>query len=81
MDAGAVTLTGPAGSNITNAALTETNNSYSLTISGAIPGGVNGNLIAGSYSLKGAGGKDVGGFNTSITIGSPLVVTGGFPRR
>ena len=81
LDAGAVTLNGPSGSNLTNTALTETNNSYELIIGTniPIPGAVNGNLVAGTYSLKGAGGKDVGPFNASVTVGAPLVVTGGLP--
>jgi len=80
LDAGAVTLTGPAGSNLTNVALTDTSNTYSLSLSGiAVPGAPTYNLVGGTYSLKGAGGKDVGSFNTSVTIGSPLVVTGGLP--
>ena len=83
LDAGAVTLTGPAGSNLTNAALTETANAYSLSIGEegitGVPGLGNGAIVAGKYTLSGAGGKDVGSFNTSITLGSPLTVIGGLP--
>jgi hypothetical protein len=82
LDAGAVTLSGPNGSNLNKTALTDTNGSYSLTIgeSGVtIPGGVNGTLVAGTYTLAGAGGTGVGSFNTSITLGTPLTVTGGLP--
>jgi len=84
LDAGVVTLNGPSGSNLTNQALTETSNSYYLTIgeeglSTPIPGSPNGKLVAGTYTLAGAGGKDVGTFNTSLTLGSPLTITGGLP--
>jgi hypothetical protein len=83
LDAGTVTINGPAGSSLTNQALTKTNNSYSLTnIEGlgiSIPDQTNYSLPAGTYTLNGAGGNDVGSFNTSITIGPPLTVTGGLP--
>jgi hypothetical protein len=42
-------------------------------------GGPNGTLAAGTYNLAGAGGTGVESFNTSITLGSPLTVTGGLP--
>jgi uncharacterized protein (TIGR03437 family) len=81
LDAGAITLTGPAGSSLTNVALTDSSDAYSLTIGSiaGIPGGVNGTIVAGTYTLNGAGGKDVGKFTASVTIGSPLTVTGGLP--
>jgi hypothetical protein len=82
LDAGNVTVNGPAGSNLTNSALKEsTDFSYSLssTEGFAIPGQANFSLPAGTYSLTGAGGNDVGTFNTSISVGSPLTVTGGLP--
>ena len=83
LDAGKVTLTGPSGSNITNLAFTETNNTYSLNIGsegGSLPGFPSGNtLVAGAYTVNGAGGTDVGAFNASITLGSPLTITGGLP--
>jgi uncharacterized protein (TIGR03437 family) len=83
LDAGAVTLTGPSGSGITNLALTETSNSYSVSIATeglTIPGlQNNGTVVAGTYTLKGAGGKDVGAFSASMTLGSPLTITGGLP--
>jgi uncharacterized protein (TIGR03437 family) len=83
LDAGNVTLTGPSGSNLNNTAFTETDNSYSLQIGEqGLPSSVgygNGTLVAGTYTLTGAGGKDVGAFNASITIGSPLTITGGLP--
>jgi hypothetical protein len=85
LDAGAVTLNGPSGSNITNLALTQdSNNFYSATIGQegfptSIPGLGNGTIIGGTYSLAGAGGKDVGSFNTSLTLGAPLTINGGLP--
>lgn len=81
LDAGTVSVTGPSGSSLSNTALTKTNNSYGIssTEGFSIPGQMNFSLPAGSYSLAGAGGNDVGSFNASITIGSPLTVTGGLP--
>jgi uncharacterized protein (TIGR03437 family) len=85
LDAGALTLTGPSGSNITNLAFTDTSNVYSLLISDQIPGltipGMqnNGTVIGGQYTLKGGGGKDVGPFTANVTLASPLTVTGGLP--
>ena len=48
LDAGTVTINGPAGSSLTNQALTKTNNLYSLRIPkvSAIPGQVNFSLPA-----------------------------------
>lgn len=84
LDAGTVTLNGPSGSNINNLAFTETNNAYTLAIGqeglpAGTPGFGNGKIVAGTYTLAGAGGKDVGKFNASITLGTPLNVTGGLP--
>jgi uncharacterized protein (TIGR03437 family) len=82
LDAGTITLNGPSASAISNKALTQdASNSYSLQISsiagfGGIPGA---SLTAGTYTLAGAGGKDVGNFSTSISLGSPLSITGGLP--
>jgi uncharacterized protein (TIGR03437 family) len=88
LDAGAVTLTGPSGSNITNAALTESGNLYNLAISEqftppltgvTLPGIPNASIVPGTYTLKGAGGSSVGPFTASITLGTPLTITGGLP--
>jgi hypothetical protein len=82
LDAGNVAVTGPAGSSLTNTALKEsTDNSYSIssTEGFAIPGQASFSLPAGTYTLNGAGGNDVGTFNTSLSIGSALTVTGGLP--
>ncbi len=81
LDAGTVTINGPSGSSLTTQALNETLNVYSYTsIEGfSIPGQANFTLPAGTYTLKGAGGSDVGSFNTSLALGSPLTITGGLP--
>jgi uncharacterized protein (TIGR03437 family) len=82
LDAGKVTISGPSGSGLTSQALTETSNSYSLigAESGiSIPGQVNFTLPAGSYTLAGAGGNDVGSFSTSLTLATAITVTGGLP--
>ena len=84
LDAGAVTLSGPSGSNLSNTAFTQDARSYSYSlILGAegipIPGGSNARLVPGTYTLNGAGGKDVGRFSAAVTMGSPLTVTGGLP--
>jgi len=88
LDAGAVTLSGPGGSNITNQPLPETANTYDLTIteqftppiSGAPTQGIpNASVVPGTYTLKGSGGKDVGPFTTSLTLGTLLSITGGLP--
>jgi uncharacterized protein (TIGR03437 family) len=78
LDAGKVTLTGPAGSNLNNTPLQELINTYELAINGT-GSTVNGNLVAGTYTLNGAGGTGVGPFTASVTIGTPLTVTGGLP--
>jgi uncharacterized protein (TIGR03437 family) len=80
LDAGAITLTEPAGSSITNLALQQdpASNGYVAGIS--IPDATSRNgIVAGKYTLNGAGGKDVGQFDASLTLGPPLVVTGGMP--
>ena len=91
LDAGSITLTGPTGSKLTNTALTETKTvtssgtdiAYSLGIGSfggfTLPGSVDGTIVPGTYTLNGAGGADVGKFNASVSIGSPLTVTGGLP--
>ena len=82
LDAGAVTISGPAGSSLTNQALTKTNNSYSLTTTEGytIPGQTSFSLPAGIYTLAGAGGADVGSFsNVSLNLASAIAVTGGLP--
>lgn len=83
LDAGTITLTGPTASGLSNVPLKETLNAYYLSIAEeglSLPGLTNlGSIVAGTYNLNGAGGKDVGPFNASLTLGSPLTVTGGLP--
>src|ERR1019366_8355149 len=72
------------GSSLTNQALTEdASYDYSYTsyegLGITIPGQASFSLVAGTYTLSGAGGKDVGSFSTSLTLGSPLIITGGLP--
>jgi hypothetical protein len=81
-DAGTVTLTGPSGTNLNSQKLTETSNTYSYTIGTegiTIPGQANGSILAGTYTLTGAGGTDVGPFSTSITLGPPLSLNNPLP--
>lgn len=87
LDAGKVTLSGPSGASIPNGGvMTETSNAYSLTIGyegiTGVPGLPTGTIVAGKYTLTGAGGSGsnaVGSFSTSITLGTPLTITGGLP--
>jgi uncharacterized protein (TIGR03437 family) len=77
-DAGTVTLTGPAGTNLNSQKLLETSNVYSYSIGS--PGQTSSSsLLPGTYTVNGAGGTDVGPFNTSITIGSPLTLNPALP--
>ncbi len=81
LDAGAITLSGPAGSNISNMALQQdASNGYSLSLGMeglgiGLPGQENATLVAGTYTLAGAGGRDVGSFSVPITVGTPLSIT------
>ncbi len=84
LDAGAVTLTGPAGSNLSNTPFDQDASTKGYTMMLAtegipIPGGTNGKLVPGTYTLNGAGGKDVGRFSGSVTFGAPFTITGGLP--
>ena len=81
LDAGTVTINGPAGSSLSNQVLTKTNNTYNIssTEGFSVPGQLNFTLPAGTYTLNGGGGPDVGSFNVSETLSSPLTVTGGLP--
>jgi uncharacterized protein (TIGR03437 family) len=82
LDAGKVTLSGPSASNLNNTPMTDSGGAYSLTIGEtgvSVPGTPTGTLAAGTYTVAGAGGTGVGPFNASITLGSPLTVTGGLP--
>jgi len=82
LDAGNVTLSGPAGSNITTpvSITKDASNAYNLSLGGlGLPTGINANLVSGLYKLAGAGGADVGSFNASVNLGSPLTISGGLP--
>jgi uncharacterized protein (TIGR03437 family) len=85
LDAGQVTLTGPAAANITSLPLTEdSTNAYSASIATEIPGvslpGQTGaTVVAGTYTLKGFGGTDVGAFTAQMGLSTPLTITGGLP--
>jgi len=74
LDAGAITLNGP---NVANKALTETNKAYYLSLT--TPGSNTPVISAGTYTLTGAGGTDIGPFTASILVSPPLTVTGGLP--
>jgi uncharacterized protein (TIGR03437 family) len=86
LDAGAVTLNGPAGSGLTNQAYTQDPNTlfYSINLGTegvSVPGLPNlYKLVAGQYTVTGAGGRDVGKFNTSLTLGSPLTLLAALPN-
>ena len=84
LDAGAVTLSGPSGSNLSNAPFTQDakSNGYSMILGAEgipIPGGSNARIVPGTYTVNGAGGKDVGRFSASVNIGTPLTIAGGLP--
>jgi hypothetical protein len=80
LDAGTVTLNGPSGTGLNSQKLTETSNSYSYSLSA--PGQTSsGSLLSGQYTLTGAGGTDVGSFNTSITLGPPLTLNSPLPTN
>jgi hypothetical protein len=84
LDAGTVTLTGPAGTNLTNQVITEGSNTYSYSIGTegiSIPGyGGNGKILPGTYTLNGAGGTDVGSFsNVSLNIGPAFTLSPALP--
>jgi len=71
LDAGTVLLNGPNIGNVPLSAETILNGQVNgvTVIAGAV-------YTAGTYSITGQGGKDVGKFQSTITIPQPLVVTG-----
>ena len=80
LDAGTVTLTGPSGTGLNSQKLTESSNTYSYTLS--TPGqSSSGSFLPGQYTLTGAGGTSVGSFNTSITLGPPLILNPALPTN
>ena len=82
LDAGNVTLSGPSGSGLSNTAFTQdpTYLTYYIGLGTegiTIPGQTNNyKLVGGQYTVNGAGGKDVGAFQASLTLGAPLTLTG-----
>jgi uncharacterized protein (TIGR03437 family) len=78
LDAGTITLTGPPGTNLTNQKIQEDANSYYYQI-GTEGVTTTGSILQGTYTLTGAGGKDVGPFHTSISIGPPLTLISPLP--
>jgi uncharacterized protein (TIGR03437 family) len=83
LDAGTITVTGPASSSLANQPLAEIDNGYLLASTEGsaygLPGQVNFTLPGGTYALSGAGGKDVGPFNASLTLPSPLTLSNPLP--
>ncbi len=84
LDAGTVTLTGPAASNIGTQTFKEdaTSKGYSLSLAtSGVPVGLGGTgtITAGQYSVSGAGGKDVGKFSANLTLASPLFTPAALP--
>ena len=77
LDAGKVTLTGPSGSGLSGTQLPEFSNAYSLSIAG-LGSTINGNIVAGTYTINGSGGTGVGAFSATVNL-SPVTVTGGLP--
>jgi hypothetical protein len=88
LDAGTIVLNGPTGSNIVDLALSHdvATGSYNSRIAdeGLTPGILGHDCVdctmpTGTYTLSGIGGKDVGKFNASITIGSPISISEALP--
>ncbi len=82
LDAGKISLNGPAGSGVTSLQLNESSGNYSLSlgIEGlSLPGSPSVTLVPGTYTLTGAGGADVQSFTASVALASPLTITGGLP--
>jgi len=75
LDAGTITLTGPAGSGLSAVEIPESKqNAYELNFSGAGTT-INGNFVPGTYTLAGSGGKNVGPFNVSINVPAIFTIT------
>ena len=85
LDAGPISLNGPG---IANKALTkDSSNLYSLSIDTVISGlglppgftlpgfSTTPVITQGTYQLAGSGGADVGAFNASVGVGTPLTIT------
>jgi uncharacterized protein (TIGR03437 family) len=79
LDAGTVTISGPGISGNLTVPQDPSTKTYSLLLGGGLGAGGSVNIGAGTYNINGAGGKDVGSFPASLTVGTPLTVTGGLP--
>jgi hypothetical protein len=79
LDAGTVTVSGPGISGNLTVPQDSSTKTYYLLLGGGLGVGGSVSIGAGTYALNGTGGTDVGAFNASITIGSPLTITGGLP--
>ncbi len=82
LDAGKITLNGPAGSGVTNLQLNEAAGAYSLSLGVegvSVPGPPGVTLVPGTYTLTGAGGADVQNFTASVALAAPLAIAGGLP--
>jgi uncharacterized protein (TIGR03437 family) len=78
LDAGRITLSGPSGSNLTNAGLAENSGIYQLAINGQ-GSGMNGNIVPGTYTLNAEGGTGVGPFSATLILGAPLTLAAALP--
>lgn len=74
LDAGNVTVTGPSGSGLNNTSITEKKNIYSLIFQGSAAT-INGQFLPGTYTISGAGGNDVGQFNSTLVVPTILSVS------
>jgi uncharacterized protein (TIGR03437 family) len=75
LDAGTVTLNGPANSLLSNVALPETSNLYALSFGSQFTTVPNGKLTPGTYTLNGSGGTGVGKFTATLNLPALLTVT------
>jgi uncharacterized protein (TIGR03437 family) len=75
LDAGTVTLTGPSGTNLNSQKLAEISTAYLYQFTE----GNSGSILPGTYTVTGAGGNDVGPFNTSISIGPLFTLNNPLP--
>jgi uncharacterized protein (TIGR03437 family) len=73
LDAGNLTISGPSGSGLNKTGLGDASGLYSLSL------GAGQSVVAGAYTLTGAGGAGVGAFTANMTLPTPLTVTGGVP--
>ena len=69
LDAGAVAVTGPAGSPV-NLLETQNNGQVTSIQRHSQPSARHAYLSRGNYTISGAGGRDVGQFSANLTIGS-----------